>query len=137
MRNGTVRILLFIMIAALLCAATAALAAAESPSSSAPDGIFDALQRDMLVMKDRLAVMLSALPDLPKIGSFLVRRLTKQYEPEYIWVLGLQLAAIFAGAVAGETVARRLFRPMHRLLPSIDVRTEFGRLGALLVNAVI
>ena len=44
---------------------------------------------------------------------------------------------IFAGAVLGEAVARRMFRPLHRFLPALDVRTEFGQLGALLVNAVI
>ena len=137
MRSNAARVLLFVVMAAVLCAATAALAAPEASPSPGPEGIFDAVQRNMLVMKDRLGVMLSALPDLPEIGPFLVRRLTKQYEPEYIWVLGLQLAAILVGAVLAETVARRLFRPMHRLLPSIDVRTEFGRLGALLVNAVI
>ena len=30
-----------------------------------------------------------------------------------------------------------MFRPLHRFLPALDVRTEFGQLGALLVNAVI
>ena len=102
-----------------------------------PDGMFDALQRDMLMLKDRLAVVLSAIPQLPEIGPFLLRRLTKQYDPDHIWILGLELAVIFAGAVVGEAVARRLFRPLHRFLPSLDVRTEFGQLGALLVNAVI
>ena len=50
-------------------------------SLSAANGIFDILQRDMLVLKDRLGVMLSAIPQLPEIGPFLLRRLTKQYEP--------------------------------------------------------
>ena len=49
----------------------------------------------------------------------------------------MKLAVIFAGAVVGEAVARRMFRPLHRFLPALDVRTEFGQLGALLVNAVI
>ena len=91
----------------------------------------------MLVLKDRLGVMLSAIPQLPEIGPFLLRRLTKQYEPDYIWVFGLELAIIFAGAVVGEAIARRLFHPLHRFLPTLDVRTEFGKLGALLVNAVV
>src|SRR4051812_14303281 len=109
MRNGATRILSLIVAGALLCVAAAALAAPESSPPSGPEGIFDAVQRDMLVMKNRLGVMLSALSDLPEIGPFLVRRLTKQYEPDFIWILGLEVAAIFAGAVIGETVARRLF----------------------------
>ena len=91
----------------------------------------------MLMLKERLAVVLSAVPQLPEIGPFLLRRLTKQYEPDYIWVLGLEVAVIFAGAVGGEAIARRMFRPLHRFLPALDVRTEFGQLGALLINAVI
>ena len=135
MRNGAFRVVP-VMTAAFLCAASAALAAEISPPP-APGGIFDTLQRDMLVMKDRLGVMLSAIPELPDIGPFLVRRLTSQYEPNHIWVLGLELAVIIFGALIGEAVARRLFLPMHRFLPAIDARTEFRRLGALLVNAVI
>ena len=57
--------------------------------------------------------------------------------PDHIWILGLELAMILAGAVVGEAIARRLFRPLHRFLPALDVRTEFGQLGALLVNAVV
>ena len=137
MRNGVVRVLPFVAIAACLCAASAALAAPETDPPAAANGIFSILQRDMLVLKDRLGVMLSAIPQLPEIGPFLLRRLTKQYNPDHIWVLGLELAVILAGAVVGEAIARRLFRPLHRFLPTLDVRTEFGQLGALLVNAVI
>ena len=74
---------------------------------------------------------------MPEIGPFLVQRLTKQHDPEHIWILGLQLAAIIAGGIFGEIVARRMFRPLLRFLPTIDVRTEFGRLGALLLTAAI
>src|SRR4051794_14638904 len=135
MRNGMIRALP-VVAATFLGIASAALAA-EIPPQSAPGGTFDTLQRGMLVMKDRLGVMLSAIPELPDIGPFLVRRLTSQYEPNHIWVLGLELAVILIGALIGEAAARRLFLPMHRFLPVIDARTEFRRLGALLVNAVI
>ena len=91
----------------------------------------------MLVLKNRLALMISAIPNLPEIGPFLVQRLTKQHDPEHIWILGLQLAAIIGGGIFGEFVARRMFRPLLRFLPTIDVRTEFGRLGALLLTALI
>jgi moderate conductance mechanosensitive channel len=136
MRNGADRVLP-LAVAASLWAASAALAAPETSPPPTPDGMFDALQRDMLVLKNRLAEMLSTVPQLPEIGPFLVRRLTQQYEPDYIWVLGIEVAVILVGALLGEAVARRLFRPMHRFLPALDVRTEFGRLGALIVNAVI
>jgi hypothetical protein len=89
------------------------------------------------VLKSRLGLMLSALPNLPEIGPFLVQRLTKQHDPEHIWVLGLQLAAIIGGGSFGEVVARRMFRPILRFLPAINLRTEFGRLGALLLTALI
>ena len=137
MRNGMVRVLPFIAIAVCLCAASAALAAPETDPPAVANGIFGILQRDMLVLKDRLGVMLSAIPQLPEIGPFLLRRITKQYDPDHIWVLGLELAIILAGAVVGEAIARRLFHPLHRFLPTLDVRTEFGKLGALLVNAVV
>jgi len=140
MRNGAIRVPSLVAIAIWLGAIAPALAAPElasDPSSlSAADGIFDALQRDMLMMKDRLGVVLSAVPQLPEIGPFLLRRLTKQYEPNFIWILGLELGVIFAGAVVGEAIARRMFRPLHRFLPALDVRTEFGQLGALLGNAL-
>src|SRR3954454_5639511 len=137
MRNGIVRVLPFIAIAVCLCATSTGLAAPETDSPAVANGIFGILQRDMLVLKDRLGVMLSAIPQLPEIGPYLLRRITKQYDPDHIWVLGLQLAIILAGAVVGEAIARRLFHPLHRFLPTLDVRTEFGKLGALLVNAVV
>ena len=91
MRNGAIRVPSLVAIAIWLGAIAPALAAPElasDPSSlSAADGIFDALQRDMLMMKDRLGVVLSAVPQLPEIGPFLLRRLTKQYEPDFIWIL--------------------------------------------------
>ncbi len=146
MRNSAARVLVLVAAAIWLCAASAALAAPELAASelaaetsplSPPDGMFDALQRDMLMLKERLAEVLVAIPQLPEIGPFLLRRMTKQYDPEHIWILGLELAVIFAGAVGGEAIARSLFRPLHRFLPSLDVRTEFGQLGALFVNAVV
>ena len=137
MRNGAVRVPLLVAAIIWLCAVVPALAASEPSPLSAENGIFDALQRDMLVLKERLAEVLSAVLQLPEIGPFLLRRLTKQYEPDFIWILGLEVAVIFAGAVGGEAIARRMFRPLHRFLPALDVRTEFGQLGALLVNAVI
>src|SRR3954447_15387738 len=141
MRNGAIRVPSLVAIAIWLGAIAPALAApqlASDPSSlSAADRVIDALQRDMLIMKDRLAVVLSAVPQLPEIGPFLLRRLTKQYEPNFIWILGFEFGVIFAGAVVGEAIARRMFRPLHRFLPTLDVRTEFGKLGALLVNAVV
>jgi moderate conductance mechanosensitive channel len=142
MRNGAARVLSLVANAVWLGVASAALAApelsaAEPSPLSPPNGMFDALQRDMLMLQERLAEVLAAMPQLPEIGPFLLRRLTKQYPPDHIWILGLELAVIFAGAAGGEAIARRLFRPLHRFLPSLDVRTEFGQLGALVVNAVV
>ena len=114
MRNGAARVPLLVAAIIWLCAVVPALAASEPSPLSAENGIFDALQRDMLVLKERLAEVLSAVLQLPEIGPFLLRRLTKQYEPNFIWVLGLEVAAIFAGAVGGEAIARRMFRPLHR-----------------------
>jgi len=136
MQNSVAKVLALTVIACV-CGAATALGAAETSPVVGSNGMFDALQRDMLVLKSRLSLMFSALPDLPDIGPFLVQRLTKQHDPEHIWMLGLQLAAVIVGGVLGELVARRMFRPMRRFLPSLDVRTEFGRLGALLLTAVI
>ena len=136
MQNGVAKVLSFAMIACVWGAAIA-LGASETSPAPSPDGMFDALQRDMLVLQNRLGLMLSALPNVPEIGPFLVQRLTKQHDAAHIWILGLQLAAIIGGGIFGEVVARRMFRPMLRFLPAIDLRTEFGRLGALLLTALI
>src|SRR4051794_18781047 len=99
MRNNAARVLPLVAAAVWLCTASAALGAPELASEptplSPPDGIFNALQREMLVLKERLAVVLAAIPQLPEIGPFLLRRLTKQYDPGYIWILSLEMAVIF------------------------------------------
>ena len=60
MQNGVAKILSLAVIACLLGSA-AALAAPEA-STPVADGMFDALQRDMLVLKNRLGLMISAIP---------------------------------------------------------------------------
>ena len=66
MRNGAVRVLSLVAIAVWLCAAARgsgrARAGSRAISVVPANGMFDALQRDMLMMKDRLAVVLSADP---------------------------------------------------------------------------
>ena len=99
--------------------------------------MLDAIQNDMLVLKRQLGVMFPAIPMLPEIGPFVAARISKGYGPDHLWRIALELIAIFAGASAGEALARRLFRPLHQLLPMLDQQSEFGKLGALLVNGVI
>ena len=65
----------------------------------------------MLVLKNRLSLMISAIPDLPEIGPFLVQRLTKQHDPEHIWILGLQLAGSSAEAFSPRSRREECFGP--------------------------
>ena len=72
MRSSATRILSLVLMAVWVCAAAAALAApglaapeAELSLLSPPNGMFDALQRDMLMLKDRLEVVVAAIPQLP------------------------------------------------------------------------
>ena len=46
--------------------------------------------------------MLSAIPQLPEIGPFLLRRLTKQYEPDHIWIFGLEVGGDFRRGGCGR-----------------------------------
>ncbi len=99
--------------------------------------MLDSLQHNMQILKVQLGAMLSAVPNLPDIGPFVFRRIVKGYDPDHIWWMGLELIVIFAGAAIGEALARRRFLPLHRLLPALDLRSDFGKLGALLVAALI
>jgi len=103
----------------------------------APDGILVRLQYHMVVAKEQLRSMISAFPDLPTIGPFVVGRITKDYGPDFIWTIVLRTIAIFAGAGLGGAIAKRLFRPLDRLLPMLGGKSDFGKLGALLLNGLI
>lgn len=106
------------------------------PAPAAPDFI-EQLQLDLVVLKVQLKSMISAFPQLPKIGPFVVGQLTAGQTPNFFWSIVVRTAAIFAGAVAAEAFARRLFRPLHRLLPVLGEYSDFGKLGALLVNGLV
>lgn len=126
-----------IFLCAMLLAPGLAFAAVAAPAAPAPTGMLDALQRDMLVLKEQLRLMFAAYPHLAEIGPFVLQRLTKGYGPDHIWRILFELAGIFVGAGLGEALAHRLFRPLHQLLPTLGAQSDFGKLGALLVNALI
>lgn len=91
----------------------------------------------MYVLRNRLRELLSVLPDLPSIGPFTVTRITKGYEPDHVWRIAWYLILIFSGALAGEAVFRRMFRPLLSHLPMIEAQSDFGKLGVLLLRALI
>ncbi len=113
------------------------LEAASEPQPAAPLSMFFDLQADMYTMRNRLRAMLAAVPELPSLGPFMVMRITKGYEPSHIWAIGWSVLAIFSGALAGEAAFRLMFRPLMRQLSGLSVKSEFGKLGMLLLRALI
>ena len=108
----------------------AAAATASAPRSS--NMVFDLMQ-SMHELRSRLHVMLSALPDLPSIGSFVLKRVTEGYEPDRIWTLAAEAIAVFAVALIGEALFRKLLRPVIKRLPVLEAHLDFGKLGVLLL----
>ena len=124
----------------------AALPENGSPAEAAPPaqavsrerpGMLGTMQAEMYVLRARLNEMLSALPNLPSIGPFVLKRVTKRYEPKHVWALASYQAVIFGAALFGEALFRRLFRRMLGRLPTLDAQSDFGKLGALLVRALV
>jgi moderate conductance mechanosensitive channel len=132
---------LWIMLAWCWLAGTpCALAAAALPGrplTPAALGLVEQLQLDLVALKAQLKSMISAIPQLPTIGPFVLARLTEGHNPDFVWQIAVRTAVIFAGAVAVEGFARRLFRSLHRFLPVLGEDSDFGKLGALLVNGVV
>jgi moderate conductance mechanosensitive channel len=112
----------------------AAAATALAPRSS--NMVFDLMQ-SMHELHDRLDAMLSALPNLPSIGSFVLNRVTEGYEPDRIWTLAAEAIAMFVVALIGEALFRKLLRPVISHLPVLAAHSDFGKLGVLLLRAVI
>ena len=108
----------------------------EAPPAE-PASLFFGVQADMYVLRKRLRELLSALPDLPSIGPFIITRITKEYGPDHVWKIAWYLILIFSGALAGEALFRRMFRPVLRHLLMTEAQSDFGKLGALLLRALV
>lgn len=111
-------------------------AAADAPTAPPASMVFD-LQANMYALRNRLRGMIAALPELSSLGSFMVMRITKGYEPSHIWAIGWYVLVILAGAVMVEAAFRRVFRPLVRQLTGLPARSEFGKLAILLLRALI
>lgn len=112
-------------------AADADIAAAE------PDSLLFRIQADMYTLHGRLREMLTAAAELPSLGPFILRRITKGYGAEHVWQLVASTLVILAVAWAGEGLARRLFRPLLIRLPALDTRSDFGKLGVLALRLIV
>ena len=122
----------------MLLRATPAAAAVAPGAETSEGGVLMQLQYEMLALKGQLKLMMSAFPDLLSVGPFIASRLTKNYDPNFIWTIVLYTIGIFSGASLVEVVlALRLFRPLHQLLPDLGEQSDFGKLGALLVHGLI
>ena len=113
-----------------------AAAPAQAVSRERPD-MLGVMQAEMHVLRARLNEMLSARPNLPSIGPFILKRITKQYGPEHVLAIATYQVVIFGAALLGEALFRRLFGPMLRRLPTLDARSDFGKVGVLLVRALV
>jgi len=117
-------------------AASTPLTATPGAESSEGNALVQ-LQYDMLVLKAQLKLMISSYPDLSTIVPFVVRRITKDSNQGFIWDLILRVTLIFIVSGIAEAAVRRVFRNVHKSLPLIGERSEFGKLSALLVHGLI
>jgi small-conductance mechanosensitive channel len=109
---------------------------AAEPAAKPPSDSLAALQQDMRLLKERLAELISAVPDMPTVGPIVVSRVTKGYGDNHVWSILAYLVVMFAAASFGEAVVRRLFRPLYERLPTLDAQSDLGKLGVLLVRAL-
>ena len=112
-------------------------AAGTDVAAAEPDSLLFRIQADMYALRGRLKEMLAAAADLPSLGPFILKRITKGYGPEHVWQLVAATLVILAVAWAGEGLARRLFRPLLTRLPALDTGSDFGKLGVLGLRFVV
>ena len=107
------------------------------PTRTGPVSMFFNVQENMYVIRNRLRELIAAVPELPSIGPFIVMRITKGYESSHIWAIGFYFLLIFAGALAGESIFRRMFWPFVSQFSRLVWQSEFRKLAILLVRALI
>ncbi|MDG4575037.1 MAG: mechanosensitive ion channel family protein [Defluviicoccus sp.] len=110
---------------------------ADIAAAAEPDSLLFRIQADMYTLHGRLREMLTAAAELPSLGPFILRRITKGYGAEHVWQLVASTLVILAVAWAGEGIARRLFRPLLIRLPALDTRSDFGKLGVLALRFIV
>ncbi len=112
-------------------------AAEAGVAAAGPDSLLFRIQAEMYTLHGRLKVMLTAVAELPSLGPFILRRITKGYGAEHVWQLVASTLVILAVAWAGEGMARRLFRPLLIRLPALDTHSDFGKLGILALRFIV
>ena len=109
----------------------------EARARAGDQGAGDTLQEQLAAMHGRLSLMVSAIGDLPYLGSFVVDRLAEGRSPSQIWIVLLFAAIVFAGGAAGEWLFRRLFTRIAVHPRSDAPETLVNKLCILLMRAVI
>jgi small-conductance mechanosensitive channel len=97
---------------------------ADSGVTASLDGSFEQGLRDLY---RRLDVIWSGILEVPSVGAFLIKKLTAERAPSYVWVVLLFLAVIFSGAGIVEWLFRRLFIRFSQLAHGGEVRTTLDR----------
>ncbi len=110
---------------------------AADQEAAAAGGSGDTLQQKLAAMHGRLSLMISAIGDLPFLGSFVVDRLAEGRSPSQIWIVLLFTAIVFAGGAAGEWLFRRLFTRIAAHPRSDAPESLVNKLCILLMRAVI
>jgi len=85
----------------------------------------------------RLDTMWAAIPELPYLGSSIVKKLTEGQPPSRIWTVLLFLAVIFVGAGTVEWLFRRLFTRLGQLAHGGEIETTFNQLCTVGLRLVI
>jgi small-conductance mechanosensitive channel len=130
-------VLLAITFGAAASGGAAEPAAGADVAAAEPDSLLFRIQADMYTLRGRLKEMLAAVTELPSLGPFILKRITKGYGPEHVWQLAAATLVILAVAWAGEGLARRLFRPLLIRLPALDTGSDFGKLELLSLRFVV
>jgi len=109
----------------------------EAKAAAADEGSAGTFQQKLAAMHGRLTLMVSAIGELPFLGSFVVDRLGEGRSPSHIWTVLLFTAIVFAGGAVGEWLFRRLFTRIA-VHPRNDAPESLvNKLCILLMRAVI
>jgi small-conductance mechanosensitive channel len=89
---------------------------------------------DAQTIRYRLGETVAAVPDLPHAFVFILGELTRQSDSTKLLT---GLVAILAAATSAEWLFRGMLRRFRRELGTSAPRTELGRLGVLIIHALI
>jgi small-conductance mechanosensitive channel len=101
------------------------------------EGQVATLQQKLATIHGRLSLMVSAIAELPSLGSFVVDRLIAGKSASHLWTILLFTVVVFGVGGVGEWLFRHLFARMGQNPSGDRSETSVGKLWILLFRAVI